>query len=94
VRSLVGQLHIDYPVLVGSQEELIGDMEKLGDTQGALPYSLLVNPAGMVVYRQLGAFGDGELAPLIEKYLPAATTVSEARNDAQNGVILAPTASK
>jgi thiol-disulfide isomerase/thioredoxin len=73
VRGMVGQLHIDYPVLLGSPDALIGTMEKLGNSQGALPYSLLVSPEGMVVERQLGAFDKGELAALIEKHLPGAS---------------------
>jgi thiol-disulfide isomerase/thioredoxin len=70
VRSMIGQIGIDYPVLLGSPDELIGDMEKLGNKQGALPFSLLVNSQGLVVERQLGAFSKGELAALIEKNLP------------------------
>jgi thiol-disulfide isomerase/thioredoxin len=90
VRGMVAQLGIDYPVLVGSPDQLIGIMEKLGNAQGALPYSLLVGPDGLVVYRQLGAFSKGELAALIEGHLPgAAPAASNARND----VILPATAS-
>jgi thiol-disulfide isomerase/thioredoxin len=78
VRGLVAQLHIDYPVLVGSPDDLIGTMEKLGNRQGALPYSLLVSPDGLVVERQLGAFEQGELAGLIEKHLPGASATATA----------------
>jgi len=74
VRSMIGQLGIDYPVMVGMPDDLIGLMETLGNKPGGLPFSILVNPEGMVFRRQLGEFGQGELAALIEQHLPASLT--------------------
>ena len=43
-------------------------MDALGDTLGALPFSVLVSPEGYVVKRKHGEFDAEELARLIEAH--------------------------
>jgi Thiol-disulfide isomerase and thioredoxins len=62
---------IDYPVLLGSQSDMLQLITELGDLQGGLPYSVLVGPDGKILDRHLGAFqGKRQLEHLIEQHLP------------------------
>ena len=60
LRNFVKQYGIDYPVLVASGDvtALIG---ALGDSAGALPYSVLLDRARRVAYRKLGAWSSADL---------------------------------
>ncbi len=70
VRNGAPQLGINYPVLVGDAE-IVDAMQALGDTLGALPYSVLIDPNGEIVVRKHGEFKQPELEQLIERHLPA-----------------------
>jgi len=70
VRSMLGPLGINYPVLTGSPDSMIDIMEKLGNGPGGLPFSILVGPDGLIVSRQLGEFTPAQLTKLIESHLP------------------------
>jgi thiol-disulfide isomerase/thioredoxin len=70
VRSMLGPLGINYPVLTGTPDSMIDLMEKLGNGPGGLPFSVLVSPDGMLIDRHLGEFTPAELAKLVEKHLP------------------------
>lgn len=72
VRSMLGPLNINYPVLSGTPDAMIDVMEKLGNGPGGLPFSLLISPDGQVIHRQLGEFTPAELQKLIEQHLPHA----------------------
>jgi peroxiredoxin len=69
VRNGAPQLGIQYPVLVGDAE-IVDAMQALGDTLGALPYSVLIDANGKIVFRKHGEFERDELEKLIETYLP------------------------
>jgi thiol-disulfide isomerase/thioredoxin len=70
-QQVVADLHLDFPVLVGTPEAMLGLMTKLGNSQGGLPFSLLVSADGRVLTRQLGQFSSkAELEALIEPNLP------------------------
>jgi thiol-disulfide isomerase/thioredoxin len=69
VRNGAPQLGINYPVLVGDSE-IIGAMQALGDELGALPYSVLIDANGNIVFRKHGEFNKAELQQLIEQHLP------------------------
>ena len=69
VRAMLPRLKIQYPVLIG-EAEIPRAMEALGDTLGALPFSVLISPDGYVVDRKHGEFEADELTALIEAHLP------------------------
>lgn len=69
VKVLLPRLKIQYPVLIGENEIPLA-MEALGDTLGALPYSVLISPDGYVIKRKHGEFEAEELTALIEANLP------------------------
>ncbi|WP_421793930.1 TlpA family protein disulfide reductase [Hydrocarboniphaga effusa] len=71
VRNKAPQLGIPYPVLVGDAE-IVDAMQALGDTLGALPYSVLIDANGEIVFRKHGEFERDELEKLIESHLPKA----------------------
>jgi hypothetical protein len=70
VRSMVRPLGIDYPVMTGTPDDMIGIMEKLGNGPGGLPFSVLVSPDGKILQRHLGEFSPADLEGLIQEYLP------------------------
>jgi thiol-disulfide isomerase/thioredoxin len=71
VREMQHSLAMNYPVLIGTPDQLLGLMHMLGNGAGGLPFSVLVDPQGRIVARQLGQLEPAELAGLIEKHLPA-----------------------
>lgn len=70
VRASLPRLKIQYPVLVGDAQ-VTRAMDALGDTLGALPFSVLIDSHGYVVARKHGEFEREELIRLIEAHLPA-----------------------
>lgn len=71
VKLMLPRLRIQYPVLIG-ESEITNAMDRLGDTLGALPYSVLISPSGHVLLRKHGEFEREELVRLLEKHLPEA----------------------
>ena len=71
VRSMMGPLGINYPVLTGTPDSMIDLMEKLGNGPGGLPFSLVVGADGLIIDRHLGEFTAAELQQLVEKNLPS-----------------------
>lgn len=69
VRQMMSRLKIQYPVFIG-ESEIPAAMDALGDTLGALPYSVLISADGVVLRRKHGEFEAEELAEVIEKNLP------------------------
>lgn len=69
IRALLPRLQIPYPILIG-ETEVPNAMTALGDTLGALPFSVLISPDGYVVERKHGEFEAAELDRLIEAHLP------------------------
>ena len=61
-------LSINYPLLDG-EEKGIALMASLGNSSGALPYSVLFDRNGGVVHFKIGKFSHRELEKLLEKYL-------------------------
>ena len=60
VRSFLTQFNVDYPLLIGDTEG--ADLaRKLGDSQLALPYTLVIAPNGEVRFAQLGAISEQAL---------------------------------
>lgn len=70
VRQMLPKLRIQYPVFTGDSE-VTATMDALGDTLGALPFSVLISADGKVLQRKHGEFERAELVPLIESNLPS-----------------------
>ncbi len=60
--------NMNYPVLLGegAGPEL---MAKYGDSEGGLPYSIILNRQGHIVARKLGAFTETELNDTLKRLL-------------------------
>lgn len=69
VRAMLGRLNIQYPVLTG-EIAVSRAMDALGDTLGALPFSVLISPEGYVIQRKHGEYERAELIELVEAHLP------------------------
>jgi len=68
VRAYRDRMQLPYPVFAGDTEAAAA-MTALGDTEGGLPFSVLVSPAGEVLGRHVGDFTESELKRLIETHL-------------------------
>lgn len=66
--ELTQRLQIDYPVFFGN-EEIATAATRLGDTLGALPYSALIDPEGVVRFTKHGEFDAVELEQLLKTHL-------------------------
>jgi thiol-disulfide isomerase/thioredoxin len=75
IKALLPRLRISYPILIG-ETDIPHAMEALGDTLGALPFSVLISPDGYVIERKHGEFDADDLAELIEKSLPSGPGLS------------------
>ena len=69
VKAQAPKLGFNYPVLIGSSDDMLDLMTQLGNTSGALPFSVVIAPDGKILQRQLGEFSAVELAGLIEEQL-------------------------
>lgn len=61
---------INYPVFYGNQE-ISQAATALGDTLGALPYSVLIDPQGAIRFQKHGEFDAVELEQLLKTHLGA-----------------------
>ena len=62
--EFAAKMKITYPLLVGDVRAL-DLMRGLGNQAGALPFSVILDRQGAVIYRKLGAFRQGELDSLL-----------------------------
>ena len=62
--EFAAKLKITYPLLVGDVRAL-DLMRSLGNEAGALPFTAILDRQGVVTYRKLGAFRQGELDPIL-----------------------------
>lgn len=68
VRAMATRFRINYPVMpdfVGADAA----MNALGNDKGALPFSVLISPTGVVAETVLGAMSRDELASLVKRHL-------------------------
>lgn len=70
VRDFSASFKISYPVLVADAGGL-DLMRGLGNQGGGLPYTIVADRDGEVVYRKLGLLKQGDLEPMIESLLRA-----------------------
>lgn len=61
---------INYPVLIAGDAGII-QAQQLGNVSNAVPFTLIVNPAGEVVHRHPGALSREKLLEIIAPLLPA-----------------------
>lgn len=60
VQAFLARVPVDYPVLLETPGPADASV-RLGNTQGLLPYSVLVDADGRLIKRQLGPFAPGTL---------------------------------
>lgn len=65
---------ITYPLLIGD-DQVFALMSKLGNATGALPYSVIVSPAGKVLASKRGRYTETELNQAIEATLPSSKSL-------------------
>jgi len=58
---------INYPVLVTSEWEGFNLSQQLGNSSNTVPYTVVVNPAGQIIYRHAGAVKTEELLAVISQ---------------------------
>ncbi len=68
VIEFVTALGIDYPILVGSSD-VIATQRAWGNSAGALPYTVLVDAAGIIRWRHLGEVTEEELQPVLAQWV-------------------------
>jgi len=60
------ELGVNYPLLVGKADvDEIG--RRLGNAQGVLPYTAVIDPEGKVIATKVGAYSEAELDRLLER---------------------------
>ena len=62
------ELKIDYPLLV-ADADTVDTMKKLGNRQGGLPFTVVLDPRGSIAHTRLGAFRQGELDRILDPLL-------------------------
>lgn len=68
VREWIAEFPTGYPTLIGGYGA-IELSQALGNRLGALPYTVVVNRSGQVVFRQLGPFSKARLDAIIAELL-------------------------
>jgi hypothetical protein len=59
---------VSYPIVIGGLEG--SNLSKqMGNTQGALPYTVIINPKGKAAYTKLGKINEEELRKAIKEAL-------------------------
>lgn len=66
--TYASQIAVNYPILLGDAQ-VSEAMKSLGDTLGALPYSVLIGRDGTIIATQHGEFSKEDLHALIERHL-------------------------
>lgn len=62
--SYAKETAIPYPILL-ADGSAIGIMRALGNSSGALPYTVVLDRSGVIAYRKLGAVRSGELEKVV-----------------------------
>jgi len=63
-QALANELKLNYPLLYAEPLTVFTLMEIYGNPQGNLPYSVLINPAGNIIWRHAGKLSEQQLADL------------------------------
>lgn len=59
--------NMNYPVLIASEWDGFNLSQQLGNTANTVPYTVVVNPAGQIIYRHAGAVKKEDLLSVITK---------------------------
>jgi peroxiredoxin len=59
--------NINYPVLISSEWDGFNLAQQLGNSANTVPYTVIVNPAGQIIYRHAGAVKKEDLLAVIAK---------------------------
>jgi peroxiredoxin len=60
-------VNMNYPVLISGEWEGFSLAQKLGNSANTVPYTVVVNPAGQIIYRHAGAVKKEDLLTVIAK---------------------------
>lgn len=66
VRDFAKAYDMDYQVLVGDNRKTLWLMQALGNTQGGLPFTVVIDRKGQIVSRKLGAMNAKDLRDAVE----------------------------
>lgn len=69
VKELAAKLGVNYPIMADFASAEAA-MSTLGNKQGALPFSVLIDAKGMIVKTVLGGLHEDDLNALIQAHLP------------------------
>jgi len=68
IREFLEKTPVSYPIVIGGLEG--SNLSKqMGNTQGALPYTVIINPQGKSIYTKLGKISEEELKKAINSGL-------------------------
>jgi thiol-disulfide isomerase/thioredoxin len=68
IRDFLEKTPVSYPIVIGGLEG--SNLSKqMGNTQGALPYTVIINPQGKSIYTKLGKINEDELKKAINNGL-------------------------
>jgi hypothetical protein len=66
IREFLKSTSVSYPIVIGGLEG--SNLSKqLGNTQGALPYTIIINSKGKAVFSKLGKISEEELRKAIKE---------------------------
>ena len=66
IREFLSKTPVSYPIVIGGLEG--SNLSKqLGNTQGALPYTIIINSKGKAVFSKLGKISEDELRKAIKE---------------------------
>jgi thiol-disulfide isomerase/thioredoxin len=69
VTEFQARMHMNYPTMIGASD-VMSAMDQLGNTLGALPFSVLIAPDGRILARTAGALEKAELETWAKDHLP------------------------
>ncbi len=68
VEDYLKTININYPILIGN-DEAIGLAYKLGNIVNAVPFTVIVNPEGIIIHRQPGEISREKILDVIKPLL-------------------------
>lgn len=78
-RDFAAELGVDYPILVGSTD-VMAVVRLYGNLAGVLPYSVLIDRAGIITWAHLGELKEAELHHQIDALLAKNSGLSGSEN--------------
>ena len=68
IREFLEKTHVSYPIVIGGLEGS-NLAKQMGNTQGALPYTVIINQKGKSIFTKLGKISEEELRKVINSAL-------------------------